>query len=104
MRSQASFTSASLMPMPRSERSHTGRWSRLTSELSSSWAPVTPRMTETRLVSRVSVLKPDTSSSTARATMSARSWEVSVAGRMEGGMPKPIASNATSSRKAPRLA
>ena len=103
MRSQTARASSSGMPESRRALSHTGRCRRLTMVPSSSWPEVTPRMTLARSRFIFANWPCVASSRTRCATMSARSWAVSVAGTMFGGMPNSIGSKGTLERKAPRL-
>jgi hypothetical protein len=103
IRSQMATASSSGIPDSRRALIHTGRCRRLTMVPSSSWPEVTPRITLARSRSMVANWPWVASSSTRWATISARSCEVSVAGRMLGGMPNSMASKGTLGRKAPRL-
>ena len=104
MRPSSSTTLLSGRPASRRTLRQTGFWRRLFMDPSSSWALVTPRMTLILLLSISANWPPAASSSTRFAVMSARSWEVSVAGTMLGGTPHSSGSKGMSSRKAPRLA
>ena len=103
MRSQMTVASSSGTPESRRALSQIGRCRRLTMVPRSSWPEVTPRMTLARSRSIWANWPCVASSSTRCATMRASSCAVSVAGRMDGGMPNSIGSKATSGRKAPRL-
>lgn len=103
-RSATSSAWASLSPTLRTTSFRTGVWSRAESGWVSELAPVTPRMTPVRVGSYQPEPSVPASRRTSRATVSERSWRMSVTSRVFGGRPNSIGLKAISGRNPPRRA
>ena len=103
MRLTASCTCGSAMPALRMPSIHIGCVSRPDIELIISVAEATPKITLVVSSLSFAIWPPEQSSSTWRASSSASSCAMSVAGSTLGGSPYATGSNGTSFRKAPAL-